>query len=100
MTFGAWNVRGLYRSGSLTRVARELARYKIDLVGVQEVRWDKGGNVRAGDYINFYGKGKENHQLGIGFLVDHRTASAVKTVEFVSDRVSYIFREVAAVLSF
>jgi hypothetical protein len=29
-------------------VARELARYKLDLVGVQEVRWDKGGTVRAG----------------------------------------------------
>jgi hypothetical protein len=25
-------------------VARELARYKLDLVGVQEVRWDKGEN--------------------------------------------------------
>ena len=34
-------------------VARELARYKLDLVGVQEVRWDKGGTVRAGDY-NFF----------------------------------------------
>jgi hypothetical protein len=31
-------------------VAKELARYKLDLVGVQEVRWDKGGTVRAGDY--------------------------------------------------
>jgi hypothetical protein len=28
-------------------VARELARYKLDLVGVKEVRWDKGGTVRA-----------------------------------------------------
>ena len=27
------------------------------LVGVQEVRWDKGGTVRAGDYNFFYGKG-------------------------------------------
>jgi hypothetical protein len=31
----------------------ELARYKLDLVSVQEVRWDKGGTVRAGDY-NFF----------------------------------------------
>jgi hypothetical protein len=31
--------------------ARDLIRYKLDLVGVQEVRWDKGGMVRAGDYI-------------------------------------------------
>jgi exonuclease III len=39
--FGAWNVNSLYRSGSVTRVARGLARYKLDLVGVKEVRWDK-----------------------------------------------------------
>jgi hypothetical protein len=42
-------------------VARELARYKLDLVGVQEVRRGKGGTVRAGDYILFYGKGNENY---------------------------------------
>jgi exonuclease III len=48
MRFGTWNVRSLYRSRSLMTVAWELARYKLDLVGVQEVRWDKGGTVRAG----------------------------------------------------
>jgi len=44
MRFGTWNARSLYRSGSLTAAAAagELARYKLDLVGVQEVRWDKG----------------------------------------------------------
>ena len=52
------------RELALTAVTRELARYKFDLVGVQEVRWDKGGTVRAGDYNFFYGKGNENHQLG------------------------------------
>jgi hypothetical protein len=31
-------------------VARELARYKLDLMGVQEVRWDNGGTVRQGGY--------------------------------------------------
>jgi hypothetical protein len=59
-------------------------------VGVQEVRSDNGGTVRAGDYICFYGKGNENHQLGTEFFVCHRTVSAVKTVEFVSDKMSYI----------
>ena len=38
---GTWNVRSLYRAGSLMVAARELARYKLDLVGVQEVRWEK-----------------------------------------------------------
>jgi hypothetical protein len=57
MRFGTWNMRSLYRSGSLMTVARELVRYKLDLVDVQEVRWDKGGTERAGDYTFFYGKG-------------------------------------------
>jgi exonuclease III len=57
MKFGTWNVRSLYRSGSLTTVARKLARYRLDLVGVQEVRWDKGGLVRAEDYTLLHGVG-------------------------------------------
>ena len=50
MGFGTSKVRSLYRAGSLTAAARALARYKLDLVGMQEVGWDKGGMVRAGDY--------------------------------------------------
>jgi len=50
---GTWNVRSLYRAGALMAVARELARYKLDLVGVQEVRWEKEGTVKAGDYSFF-----------------------------------------------
>jgi retron-type reverse transcriptase len=31
---GTWNIRSLYREGSLTAAAGELARYKLDLMGV------------------------------------------------------------------
>jgi len=94
MKTGTWNVRSLYRAGSLKAAARELAKYKLDIVGVQGLRWDKGGTVRAGDYDFFYGKENENHQLGTGFFVHHRIVSAMKRVEFISDRLSYIMLRV------
>jgi hypothetical protein len=90
LRFGTWNVRNLYKAHSFTAAARELAIYKLDLMGVQEVWWEKGGMVRAGDYNFFYGRRNENHQLGKRFFVHQRIISAIKREEFVSDRMSYI----------
>ena len=72
MKFGTWNISSLYRSGSLTTAARELARYKLDLAGVQEVWLDTGSRVTVGNYNFFDRKGNENHQLVTGSLVHHR----------------------------
>ena len=86
--FGTLNVRSLYRAGSLVAASRELARYKLDLVGVQKVRWDKWSTVWAGDCIFIYGKGNENHQLETGFFFVHHWT--VERVEFISDRMWYV----------
>jgi hypothetical protein len=50
---------------------RKLSRYRLDLMGVQEVRWECSGTAPAGENTFFYGKGYESH-------------------EFISDRMSYI----------
>ena len=90
MKIGTWNVRNFYRAGSFKAAAKELGRYKLDVVGVQEVRWDKGSSVTAGDYDFFYGKGNEIINWGQVFFAHRRIVSALKRVEFVSDRLSYI----------
>jgi hypothetical protein len=89
MRFGTWNVRSLYRADSLTTVATEMAKHKLHSVGVQEVRWGRGGNEPAGAYTFFYGNGSKDHELKTGIFVHKRNLSAVKWAEFLSDRVLY-----------
>jgi exonuclease III len=90
MKFGTWNVRSLHRACSLVTVSKELSKYKLDFVGMQEARWEGGGTEPSGEYTFFYGKGNENNELGTGFFVHKRIESAVKRVEFVSNRMSHI----------
>jgi hypothetical protein len=54
---GTWNVRS------------ELAKYDLDLVAVQEVRWVEGGNQSADDYTYFYVNVSANCHLGTGLFI-------------------------------
>jgi hypothetical protein len=89
MRFGTWNVRSMYRAGSLRAVVEDISNYNFHLVGVQ-VRWDRDGTEPTGEYTCFYGKGNENHEVGAGLFVHKRIIYALKRVQFVSDRMSYI----------
>jgi hypothetical protein len=60
MRFGTWIVRS-NMAGSLRVVAEEISKYKLDLVAVQEVRWNRGGTEPEGEYAFLYGKGSGNH---------------------------------------
>jgi ACT domain-containing protein len=43
--FGTWNVRSMYRAGSLRAVVEEISKYKLDLVGVQDVALNQQANI-------------------------------------------------------
>jgi hypothetical protein len=47
MRFGTWNIRSMYRAGS---VAKEISKFMSDLVGAQGIRWDNDDTKPAGEY--------------------------------------------------
>jgi hypothetical protein len=90
LRFGTCKVKSLYRADSLKTISSELAKYNLDLVAVQEVRWVEGGSQPADDYTFFYGNWNANHQLGTGLFIHQEITLAVKKVEFISERMSYV----------
>jgi hypothetical protein len=64
-------------------------------VAVQGENCGKGGSAPAKDYSFFYGNGNVNCHIGTGFSVHEGIRSAVKRIEFVSDRLSYIITEMS-----
>jgi exonuclease III len=58
MRFGTWNIRSLCRVGTIRSVVGELEKYNLDLVGVQEVRWEGDAYQTVDNYTFSYGKEK------------------------------------------
>jgi hypothetical protein len=52
MIFGTLNVKSLYEAVSLMKVAKEITKCKLELVGMKEVRWNRGGKKPAGQETN------------------------------------------------
>jgi hypothetical protein len=49
-------------------VSRELSKYRLDVVGLQEIGWEGGGTKPAREYKFFYGRGKSESRIRYRFL--------------------------------
>jgi hypothetical protein len=47
---------------------KEISKYKLDVVGVEEVRLDGGGTKSPGEYTFFCGNEIENDESGTGYF--------------------------------
>uniref|UniRef100_A0A8D8WVA9 Craniofacial development protein 2 n=1 Tax=Cacopsylla melanoneura TaxID=428564 RepID=A0A8D8WVA9_9HEMI len=82
-----WNVLTLKQPGKMQEVASEMAKYNIDLIALQEVRWQGNGRIDKPDFSLMYSGTEENTGLyGTGFLVNKSVRKSVMEYEAVNDR--------------
>lgn len=78
---GTWNVRTMFRTGKTREVTEEFKRYKLDILGVSEMRWNGTGMLvlGTGETILYSGQEEEtaNHTEGVGFMLSKKAAKAL-----------------------
>jgi len=70
-------------------MVRETRKYELDILVIQEIRWEGQDSIRQGKYT-FYHGGTQSHDFGTGFLIKNSILQAVQNIKFVNERLSYV----------
>ena len=86
-----WNVRTLYSIGKSAQLAREMDKYKIDVMGISECRWMGQGKVKmnTGESIIFSGREDNIHRHGVAIMMTKKAEQALVEWKPISDRIIY-----------
>ena len=85
-----WNVLTMNEVGKTFQLIEEAKRYKLDLVGLSEVRWKETGRWKAatGETIIYSGK-PDRHEYGVGLLMQKEVEKSLIKWEPIDERLLY-----------
>ena len=66
---GNWNVRSMYQ-GKLEVVKQEMARVKIDILGISELKWMRMGKFNSDDNYIYYCGQESLRRNGVALIVN------------------------------
>ena len=79
----------MYQKDKLQTIIMEMDRMKVNILGLSEVRWNNAGQMTVGQHVMIHSEGQQ-HERGVGFIIDQRHAQALKGYWAVSDGVVMI----------
>jgi len=91
LTFGTWNVQTMLQPRKMMEIADEVLKLGIDLVALQEIRWQSQGEINKKNFTVIY-SGPENRrgQNGTGFIISRKIKERILECEPVNDRLCRI----------
>lgn len=91
LTLATWNVRTMLKAGKMAEIAEEVLKYGMDVVALQEIRWNGNGRVDKKDYSMFYsGPKMRTGQCGTGFILNNKMKQSCLGFEPLGDRMCKI----------
>lgn len=91
MNFGTWNIRTLYQVGALQATIREVEKYEMNIVALQEMRWPGQGKLKKKNWDIYYsGTNNNAHVFGVGFMVGKTLRDKVISFNPMNERICYI----------
>ena len=94
-----WNVRTMYEAGKAAQVMKDLRQYRVQVAGLQEVRWAGEGDCEVeGYHILYSGRKDGKHHLGVACAMDEEAYACLVATQSISERVMWVrFRTGAGV---
>ncbi|CAG4952071.1 unnamed protein product [Parnassius apollo] len=74
----------------MNEVGRELKKYNLDLIALQEIRWQGTGTIDKDEYTLHYSCADIQGHRGTGFIITKKLRSCVLGFEAVNDRLCKI----------
>ena len=68
---GIWSVRSTIQ-GKLEMVKQEMARVNIDILGINELRWNRMDEFNADDHYICYYRQESHRRNGVGLIINNR----------------------------
>lgn len=87
LKIATWNVRTLYQPGKLDNAIQEMENMQLDIMGMAETRWTGSGKISREKYTMTYSGGEEQHENGVGIIINNNIARAMMGYIAISDRV-------------
>ena len=82
---GTWNVRSM-NQGKLEVVKQEMARVKVDILGISELKCTGMGEFNSDDHYIYYCRQESLRRNGVAIMVNKRVQNAVLGCNLKKDR--------------
>ena len=89
LRIGNWNTQTMYQTGKTAQVLKEMQRYRLNILGVSEVRWTGADKISfaTGEVMYYSGRDDEQHREGVGLILDKEAKKSIMEWEPVCSRI-------------